>query len=265
MKKRIRKWTLGLLAFVLIVVGTFVGVLLNPGMLYAHQTQFGGFTVYHSGSLAPEMAEILSETADRLARSELYDANWEVDICLNDGSRYPSLVEQVQGAAFGFGFYNKVVLLAEVQPARNAAVFNEQRWNLTELLTHEVVHTYQYHFHGFWGTNPIAGHANWKWEGYPEYVARQSADQRNLLANWRRWERHQADPERPWGIVFADGTVSPADYYLNWMLTQYCLEVKDMAYAEWMADTTPKPVWEAELSSWAACAAVQRGAEVRDN
>ena len=42
--------------------------------------------------------------------AEIYDPEFKIDLCLNDGSWYPKVVEQIKGKAFGHGFYNKTVL-----------------------------------------------------------------------------------------------------------------------------------------------------------
>lgn len=251
MKKRVKKWSLRISVFLLIVIGTFVGVVLNPGLLYANQSQFGHFTIYHSSPLPAELPLLLEEVDEIVQESELYDSEWTVDICLNDGSYYPGLIRLVHSRGFAYGFYNKIVLTSEIDCARNQAVLNGYRWNLVQLLAHEMVHTLEFHKYGFWGSNPIAGHPNWKWEGYPEYISRQAADQTDLKSNFRRWQMDQSEADGDWGVEFEDGTMAPPEYYMDWMLVHYCMEVKGMSFEALLSDPTSRAEIQAEFEAWA--------------
>ena len=104
-------------------------------------------------------------------------------ICLNDGSNYPKLMQTIRGKAFAWGFYDKVVLQGTANYNYNYVELNGYKWNLTQLLAHEMTHCLQFDKLGLWKSNPIANIPNWKWEGYAEYVSRQNADQKNVSKN----------------------------------------------------------------------------------
>ena len=93
---------------------------------------------------------------------------------------YPSLIEMIQGQAFAWGFYNKVVLNGKLNCKENCVELNGYKWNLIQLIAHEETHCLQFHKFGIWKSNPVASNPKWKWEGYAEYVARQNKDQKDL-------------------------------------------------------------------------------------
>jgi hypothetical protein len=103
MKRQIRKWTLRLTATGLLCLGLLVGIVLNPTLLYANKTTVGNYTVYHNAPLDEIFISLLDDATGLVKASELYDANLKLDICLNDGSLYPTLMEKLRGQAFGWG------------------------------------------------------------------------------------------------------------------------------------------------------------------
>jgi hypothetical protein len=71
----------------------------------------------------------------------VFDNALRIEVCLNDGSRCPSLIQTLWSPAFAWGFYNKVVLNGELQAEANRLRFRTYAWNLTSLLTHEMTHS----------------------------------------------------------------------------------------------------------------------------
>ena len=61
-----------------------------------------------------------------------------IDICLNDGYLYPSLIRAVKGNAFAVGFYNKVVILGHADYAGNYVELNIYKWNLRQVLDNHI-------------------------------------------------------------------------------------------------------------------------------
>ena len=220
MKRQIRKWTLRLTATGLLCLGFLVGIVLNPTLLYANKTTVGNYTIYHNAPLDENFISLLDNATELVKASELYDSNLKLDICLNDGSLYPKLMEKLRGQAFGWGFYDKVVLMGNANRKDNFVEVNGSNWNLTQLLAHEETHRFQFHKFGLWKSNPIANRPNWKWEGYPEYVARRNADQLDLTKNISRKIATENLDKDGWAIYFSDSTIAPRDYYNAWLLIQ---------------------------------------------
>ncbi|MCG6187668.1 hypothetical protein [Maribellus maritimus] len=151
---------------------------------------------------------------------------------------------KIQGKAFARGFYNKVVFQGSADYQSNRVELNGYNWNQEQLLAHEAVHCYQNNKFGFWKSNPIANIPDWKWEGYPEYISSQNTDQIDLYENIYQFLK--VDPEKAWAIKFSDGTVSPVNYYSDWLMVQYCIDVKGFSYAELLNNQTGK----GEMTQW---------------
>lgn len=250
MKRTKRTWITRLFATGLLISGLLLGIVLNPGLLYANKTVVDNYIVYHNSQIDDNVIKRLESVTMLLEHSELYDPSFKLDICLNDGSFYPTLMEKVRGQAFAWGFYNKVVLQGDADFKNNSVQLNGYSWNSEQLIAHEAIHCYQYNMFGFWGSNPIANFPNWKWEGYPEYVSRQNMEQLNLYENIKRLMETTERDRNIWAIEFADGTISPVNYYQDWLLVSYCLEIKDLSYDELLNDSSTKESVEKEMIEW---------------
>ena len=250
MKRQIRKWTLRLTATGLLCLGLLVGIVLNPSLLYSNKTTVGNYTIYHNTPLDENFLSKLDNALELLKTSELYDPNLKLDICLNDGSLYPTLMAKLRGQAFGWGFYNKVVLMGNANCKDNFVELNGYKWNLTQLLTHEAIHCLQFHKFGLWKSNPIANYPDWKWEGYPEYVSRRKEDQLDLQKNIERKITQENLDKDGWAISFSDSTIAPRDYYNAWLLIQYCLDIKKMTYENLLNDTTTEQTTTTQMMNW---------------
>ncbi|MEO6818392.1 MAG: hypothetical protein ABI204_01595 [Ginsengibacter sp.] len=250
MKRKIIKWAGRLLSLFLFLFVILITIVLNPILTYAHKTTFSNFTIYHEKPLDKEFESILNAAIKLLKTSEIYDANLKIDLCLNDGSTYPKIVQSFQSPAFGIGFYNKIVIMGTMNCTENYDALNGYKWNLTQLITHEAIHCFQFNKFGFWKSNPMATYPDWKWEGYNEYVARQSTDQTNLFENIERLNAADSTDKTEWGVMFADSTFVGKDYYRWWILMQYCMDTKKMTYQQVLQDTTQEKNVRQEMLNW---------------
>lgn len=253
MKRKFSKWAFRLVVTGLFLVGFLVGIVLSPSLLYANKTVINNYTIFHNAPLDKDFVLRIENATETLRASEIFDANYKLDICLNDGSCYPALLEKIRGQAFGWGFANKVVLMGNANCKDNYAELNGYKWNLTQLLSHEVTHCMQFHKFGFWKSNPVANYPDWKWEGYAEYVARKSEDQLDLLENISRNIETIKLDNAGWAIYFSDSTIAPKDYYKAWLLIQYCIDVKKMSYENILNDTVSEQNTETEMMEWYTC------------
>jgi len=250
MKNKIKTWTLRFSVTSLFLFGILIGIVLNPSLLYANKTIVDNYTIYHNSPIDNNLLTQLKNIRPLLEKSELYDSSLRLDICLNDDALYPRLMAKVRGPAFAWGFYNKIVLQGKAYYADNTLELNGHLWNFEQLLTHEAIHCFQYHKFGLWGSKPIAQHPNWKWEGYPEYVARQQQDQQHLYENIEKLLELEKEDKDAWAFKFSDGTISPLEYYKDWILVQYCLEIKQITYLELLDLPTEKEEIEAAMMKW---------------
>lgn len=247
MKRKIKKWTLRLTATVLLIAGLLLIIVLNPILTYANKTTHNNLTVFHNNVLDPTFLTKLGQATELLKASEYYNPKLHLDICLNDGSKYPKLIQALRGRAFAWGFYDKVVMQGNANFQDNYVELNGHKWNLTQLVAHEMTHCLQFDNLGFWKSKPIANIPNWKWEGYAEYISRQNSDQKDLSKNI---ERLIATDKSNWEIKFADSTIAPREYYDNWTLVQYCIDIKKMTYKQILADTSSEQTVRQEMMSW---------------
>ena len=246
-----KKWALSVLTSGSLLGLGFIGLLLNPSLLYAHETVTPQYTIYHSQPLDPAFSQRLAQARALVRSSDVFDNNLRLEVCLNDGSRYPSLVQAVEGPAFAWAFYNKVVLNGKLQVAANQLSFRHYGWNLTRLLAHEMIHCYQFHHFGLWRSNPLARYPTWKWEGYAEYVARQPTSPTALRQHLPYLQQAEQLVPDEWGLRLPDSTSTSREYFRYFMLTEYCLDVKHLTFQQLLRDTTSQATAYQQLRQWA--------------
>ncbi len=247
MKRQIKRWTLRLSVTGLFIVVLLLIIIVNPILTCANKTTHDNYLIFHNKALDPALTIKLDQATELLKASEFYNSKLQLNICLNDGSKYPKLIQALHGQAFAWGFYNKVVLQGTANYKNNYVELNGYKWNLTQLLAHEMTHCLQFDKLGFWKSKPIANIPNWKWEGYAEYVSRQNNDQKELSKSIARFI---ATGKNSWAINFADGTIAPSDYFDYWTLVQYCMDIKKMSYKQLLGDTTNEQTIRQEMMNW---------------
>jgi hypothetical protein len=245
MKQKISKWAFRIIVTMLFIAGILFVIILNPILTYANKTVHNQYTVYHHKALNAEILIKLDQASTLLKSSELYNPELHLDICLNDGSKYPKLIQILRGNAFGWGFYNKVVLQGNIH--NNYVELNGYKWNLTQLLAHEMTHCLQFNSLGLWKSKPISAIPNWKWEGYAEFISRQNEDQKDLSVNI---ERLLACHKKSWEISFTDNSIAPREYYEYWLLVQYCMNIKKMTFQQLLKDTASEQTIRQEMMNW---------------
>lgn len=251
MNRKSIKWALRLTVTGFILLGILVGIVLNPSLVYANKTELGTSTVYHNKPLDKDLKFRLDNATEILKTSELYDSNIKFDVCMNDGTFYPSLLEMFLGKAFALGFTsNKIVICGELCCKDNYVEVNGRKWNFTQLLAHEEAHCLVFHRVGFWKSNPVANNPKWKWEGYPEYIARRDSSQTDLVKSIEQLNNATRTDKDSWGISFGDSTICPRDYFNYRLLNQYCIEIKRMNFETLLKDTTSEQIIKSEMMNW---------------
>ncbi len=247
MKRQIKKWILRLTVTCLFIAGLLLVIILNPILTYANKTTHGNYTIFHNKPIHQTLINKLDKATELIKASEFYNPKLQLDICLNDGSNYPKLMQAIRGKAFAWGFYDKVILQGIANYNDNYVELNSYKWNLTQLLAHEMTHCLQFEKLGLWKSKPIANIPNWKWEGYAEYISRQNTDQIDLPQNIARLI---ATDQNNWAINFSDNTIAPREYYNYWMLIQFCMDIKKMTYIQVLTDTTSEQSVRQEMMKW---------------
>jgi hypothetical protein len=206
MKKQFKKWTLPLMATGIFLCGLLVILILKPILMYANITSVGNYVIYHNKPLDKNFQNRLQQSNSIIKSSELYDAELKIDICIKDGSNYPSLITTLLGRVLLTTFYNKVVFMfEEVHYNSNSIKFEGHKLNLTELLAHVQVQRLEFKKYGLWKSNPIAKHPKWKWAGYPQFFARQNSGVKNLQENIKTLLQTQRVTNSAW-LTLSDST-----------------------------------------------------------
>lgn len=242
MKRKLFRFSGRIVAVSLLLSGLGILLIFNPSLTYAAHSTISGFSVYHQSQIPSEAEKILSEAHAIVQGSDLYSEEWKLDICLKDGSVYPEFIQKLKGKAFGYGYYNKVVLGTEVDWTQNHAEINGVRWNLTELLAHEMVHCYQYYHYGLKTLKmPV-----WILEGYAEYVSRKPSQQGDFLALLDWADAHTGENWLP----MKDGTSMSGMYLQHRLLVQYMLEIEGKSFDD-LVKTQPHPAQvRAAMIAW---------------
>jgi len=55
---------------------------------------------------------------------------------------------------------------------------------------------------------------------------------------------------KKWEIQFDDSTIVSREYYDNWLMIQYCIDIKKMSYRQILEDTTSNNLVRQEMMSW---------------
>ncbi len=246
----VKKWTLRIVVTIMFIIALLVGIVLKPTLLYAHSTVDGNYTICHQKDLDTSFVRQLRSANDLLRSSELYDSTLKLTVCLDDGSCYPVLMGKIRGAAFGWGFAHQVVLGCAVKSGDNYGEINGYKWNLTELLAHEAIHCLQFHHYGFAHSGFFGNKQEvWKWEGYPEYIARKhKADLCNNITRLLVAQKSESDK---W-IYFDDSTGTVIPYYHAWLLVQFCMDVRKMSFDQLLDDTTNERTVNDQMMAWYA-------------
>ena len=246
-----KEWAFSLFGSSALLILVIALLVLNPRFLYANRTVTAHYTIYHNRSLDPALLPCLAQARAIGQQSSWFDSTLRLNICLNDGSRYPGLVRQLLGPAFGWSVYQNIVLSGEANPQANYVFLNGYKWNLAQLLAHEATHCYQLRRLGIWRMNPLVHYyPMWKLEGYAEYVARRGTNCPPLRQQVQQLTQAEQAAPHEWGLTLADGTSASREYANYLILTTYCLDVKKMTYQQLLADTTSEQTVHRQLISW---------------
>jgi len=225
-------------------------VIFFPSISYANKTIVSeNITIYHQKSVAPELTKAILRGMELAKASELYNPDFTIDVCLDDGSYYTDLMRFIHGEAFAYGMADKTIIATEINPAENYALLRGRKRHLHELFAHEFLHNFQYDTFGF----ATLDFPFWKLEGYPEYVmTRQGAAASVPLRNEiQQLLIARKIGKRPWDwIEYSDGTGTTPIYLESRLRVQYLLEVEGLTYREIISDQRSGNSVDEEMVEW---------------
>jgi len=226
-------------AFVLLNISFLITLVLFPGITYAHETSIEGVTLFHNKPLPDHFVATVKESLEVVKQASIYRGMPEIEICLNDGAVYPAMVRSLMGDDVFRAFANKSVMMGTVTGPDRMRIWGREV-STGQFLTHAMIHNLQYDYHGFWDSNPLGRHAEWKWEGYVEYEL--LGDMHTLSELNEKWEG--AEDNFDWvDLGQGKGTVKRHIAYL--MLVKYLFEQKGMSYLALIDDLeSEEEVWK---------------------
>jgi hypothetical protein len=266
MRKAIKVTAIALIGLSLLVVA-YLALLFFPGVLFAKQFQHGNFTVHSQTDLHEDMTTVLRQIEVALATSTIHDPTLQHDIFFgHDNSTFRHvqsvrtwLVPRTIGLAPSLTFNASAppwishIVTFRVPDVPNNALRHPQTGravNLTQILTHEVVHTL---LMARFGVREIATMPMWKQEGYADYVAASAStladpdytirdSVERFLANDISWLMDGGGGFTPMNygciarstIITEEGFLHPACYYISRVLMEYLFNVKGMSFDEVM-------------------------------
>lgn len=214
-------------AFILLI-----GFMLNPSLSYAHHSTIEGVEIYHEQELDPALTEIIRNSKARIEASPLFSEQPSFQLCLKDGSNYPHLIESILGADVIRSFSNINVVQAETDPGNQYLIWKGHVFLYEQFLAHVMVHNLQFYHHGLWGSNPLGGHPEWKWEGYADYVV---LGEKYELAEL--YTAYKAAADDPYVFVKLKDEEGSLKLHIGFLiLTKYCLDNKNLTYQEFMEE-----------------------------
>ena len=246
MKKRFLKTLFSLGIYVLFCLSLLITFLLSPSLLYAHQTTYENITIYHNTPLDENLRVIIDLSLSNIESAAIYQEHFKSDLCLNDGSFYPKMVQNILGDDVFIAFSNKVVVLGQPLDTFNRFEKWGQILRSDQFLSHAFMHNLQFKKHGLFGSNPLARHPNWKWEGYVEYeIMGKNRDLKVLLYQL------QAAPKDDFSWIDLGEYKKTVKAHLQYLvLTKYCFEVLGMDYEQFMSDDRTATQIEELLLDW---------------
>jgi len=243
MKIKVKKLLIRGLGTLIFLSLLLISFLLNPSLSYAHKTVYKNITIYHQSDLRPDLLQLIDQSLAVVKSSSLYDENFRSDLCLNDGSVYPTLVRRLLGEDVFTAFSNKAVFLGKDLDEYNHFTLWDRPLKYTQFLTHGWVHNLQYQHHGLWKANPLGRHPTWRWEGYAEYVT--LGQQYTLSDLIKRYQTHEGDMYTWLPLDDREGTIKLHVKYL--IMAQYAFEVKKMDYSSFLAAPEGEEEWFATI------------------
>ena len=251
MKKLLKKLFLGLLSILGLSTFCWIILLMNPGSLYAHKTQWGKITVYHAQALQPNTKAVIEQAWAIIQKSDLFTKEIKLDICLNDGSSYPEYFPLKGGVAYSF--LNKAVFYqSKIDFKAGIAAweweindYQKRSWLLIELLAHEIVHVLQSKHDKLY---PLK-FDRWKIEGYAEYIARENKENISEEIQLLLSEKAKEHLGIPW-IVFEDGTGVSLEYFEYRLLVRFLIEERNMTYQKILDSPISMQEARTQMLSW---------------
>lgn len=236
-----RRWTRRAGRALLLLAGGFglyVLLLLQPGMLFAHETRYANVVLHAPQPLPAEAVEVARAAHERIARSPFFSESDVYDVYLCDTQTLYSLMSLKPGTGGVSQVYlDGNVFLRPSAIERDRLIGPRGRdvpgdRTLTYYIAHEIAHTMVARRIGRRAYHALEA---WQQEGYADHIGKNGAlDFEAARAALRAGDR-ELDPQR-------------SGLYLRYhLLTIYALDHLGLSAEELLAQPRPRAPLEAAL------------------
>lgn len=240
MKKTIKRILFSSLSVLGISTMVWIVLFLNPKFSYAHQTVIDNVTIFHNLELEDNSKFVVKNAISRLKKSELFNNETRIQLCLNDDKLYPNL-QPLVNYALAYAVLDKTIVkdcnlnFKEniVETKWDVNNFEYRKFDLTYLLAHEFTHNLQFEA-GYMPFDPRVI-IDWRLEGYADYIGRDFKEDGKLLERIDKYLTIENNEFIGFPVLeLEDGTKQIFSYFKYSLVVQYLIEIKDLNFEQIM-------------------------------
>lgn len=271
MKKTIKIILYSILAIVLIL-GFFILITIFPELIMRNKIDYKNYKVYSTVSIDKEMHNILDSIDNIVVKCEIYQPNVKHRIFFYNESKFFKAIQEklIKAPTFtpmyhlGNSKVQNIVTFRPIDIKNNRLIQDEnQKPFLTQIIAHEIIHTFQYKVYGDIGNIPF-----WKIEGYAEYWSDLDRNKTTLETINSKiellkhqdlfWMKDKNGNFIPFGLeqinksYFNESTGKwyAGVYFVAHLMAQYAFDIKHINYKTYMSKDTKQNDILVEMFKW---------------
>lgn len=270
--KKIFKIGLFTILTVGLVFGFFVLITVFPEIVLKNKLEYKNYQVYSTERIDNDIKGVLDSIEKIVSKSEIYQPETEHRIFFYNENRFHKWIHStlIKAPTFtamyhlGNSKIQNIVTFRPIDVKNNRLIFDEkQKPHLTQIISHEIIHTFQYKVHGDTKHIPF-----WKCEGYAEYWSDLKKNQTTLETIHEKieilknqdlsWIKNADGDFIPFSFeqvhksYFQDsiGTWHAGVYYVSHLMTQYSYNIKKLDYHNFMSEEIKQNDILHEMFDW---------------
>ena len=255
MKKTIKRTIVGTLVFATMATAGLVALIFYPQSLFANKFDYNQFTVYYNKDykIDKEAFQPILDGAYRLVeKSELHNPDFKYKVFLAHNNIFNKIESLQGGEVLARATAWNIVFKTDIDIKNNRIHSGGNSIDLTAILAHEMVHILQAGKYGLLNFGLLKHPPMWKFEGYPEYVARRAylnSETYDLRKEIQRFI--SADiPTKQESFEAVPGHFMPTYYFKGRIMVEYLMDQKGMSYDEILKDQRAEEAVFKEMVDW---------------
>ena len=153
MRKYLKKLFIGSSLTTTGLAGLLILFVLYPGNLFAERVSYRAFDIHANVPLRGDYCAVQDQALEPVEASELYNSGYRCDIFLTDGTVYKDITFKLMGPAMARSLGNNILLNTKADFGKNLLAGPANKRDLTRTIAHEMVHCFQLHRYGIWGSS----------------------------------------------------------------------------------------------------------------